>query len=87
MDDKFIGMVCRIQSYNSNNINICALCNHVGIRDEVAFVSSLCKIHNSKEEAYKSIAFNVCLDSKQCNERLTSIKKLEEILKCVNNIK
>ncbi|BDR65614.1 hypothetical protein K144316041_27040 [Clostridium tetani] len=87
MDGKPIGMVCKIPSYNSNNMNMCTLCNRMGRRDEVAFVSSLCKIPRSKEGAYKSIGFNVCLDSKQCNERLTSIKKLEEILKYVNNVK
>ncbi|MGL4990517.1 MAG: FBP domain-containing protein [Sarcina sp.] len=87
INNKSVGLSSKIINSNSNNMNICALCNHVGKNDEIAFVSSRCKIPNSKEGAYKSIAFNVCLNSLECNERITSTKKLEEILKGVNNIK
>ncbi len=87
MDGKFIGMSCRIQNFNSNNTNICVLCNHIGSEDEVAFVSPICKTSNSGQDAYRSIGFHVCLDSDKCNERIVSTEKLEDILKNVNNIK
>ena len=85
MDDNLIGMACRITNYNSNNTHICTLCNRVGRDNEVAFVSPICK--TTGENSYKSIGFNICLDSEKCNERIVSTEKLERILKDVNNIK
>lgn len=35
--------------------------------------------------AYKSIGFDICLDSNKCNERIESVEKLEKILKEVND--
>lgn len=87
MNDKLIGMACRIPSYSSNNAHICTLCNHVGSKNEVEFVSPICKTTNTKEGNYKSIGFDICLDSAKCNERIVSVEKLEKILKDVNNIK
>lgn len=87
MNDKLIGMACRIPNYSSNNTHICALCNHVGNQNEVAFVSPICKTTNTGEDAYRSIGFNICLDSQKCNDRIVSIEKLEKLLKNVNNIK
>lgn len=87
MNDKLIGMACRIPNYSSNNTHICALCNHVGNQNEVAFVSPICKTTNTREDAYRSIGFNICLDSQKCNDRIVSIEKLEKLLKNVNNIK
>lgn len=87
MDGNLIGMVCKIPSYSSNNTHMCALCNYVGRQNEVAFVSSICKTSNTGEGAYKSIGFNICLDSDKCNERIVAIEKLEKILKEINNIK
>lgn len=85
MDGNLLGMACRITNHSSNNTHICALCNHVGKDSDVAFVSPICK--TSGENSYKSIGFNICLDSKECNERIVSTEKLERILKDVNNIK
>ena len=87
MDGKLIGMSCRITNYSSSNAHICALCNHVGKENEVTFVSPICKTADTGENAYRSIGFDMCLDSGKCNERIASIDKLEEILKDVNNIK
>ena len=87
MNGKLIGMTCRLTNYSSNNTHLCALCNHVGRENEVAFVSAICKTANTGEGAYKSIGFDLCLDSEKCNERIASIEKLEKILKDVNNIK
>ncbi|MGV2687308.1 elongation factor G-binding protein, partial [Clostridium perfringens] len=87
MNGKLIGMACRIPNYSSNNAHICTLCNHVGGKNEIAFVSSICKTANPKEGNYKSIGFDICLDSTKCNERIVSVEKLEKILKDVNNIK
>ncbi|MDP4091257.1 MAG: elongation factor G-binding protein, partial [Bacillota bacterium] len=47
---------------------------------EVAAVSPVCKTSNSSEGAYRSIGFDICLDSGKCNERITSTEKLENIL-------
>jgi len=85
MEGNLMGMSCRITNHNSNNTHICTLCNHVGRDNEVAFVSPICK--TTGENYYKSIGFNVCLDSAQCNDRIVSTEKLEKILRDVNNIK
>lgn len=87
MNGKLIGMACRVPNYSSNNSHICVLCNHVGGESEVAFVSPICKTTNTGEGAYKSMGFDLCLDSEKCNERIVGIEKLEKILKDVNNIK
>lgn len=87
MNGKLIGMACRITTCGSNNTHLCVLCNHVGGENEVAFVSPMCKTSNTGEGAYRSIGFDICLDSEKCNERISAIDKLEKILKDVNNIK
>jgi hypothetical protein len=87
MNGKLIGMACRITNCGSNNTHLCVLCNHVGGENEVAFVSPMCKTSNTGEGAYRSIGFDMCLDSAKCNERIASIDKLEKFLKDVNNIK
>lgn len=86
-NDKLLGMACRLSEVNTTNTHICTLCNHAGPQSEVDFVSPICKTSRTTEDAYKSLGFYVCLDSKKCNERITSTKKLEELLKEVNNIK
>lgn len=87
LDDKLLGMACRLSESNSNNAHICTLCNHMGKNDEIGFVSPICKTSGKNLDAYKTIGFHVCLDSEKCNERITSTEKLEELLKIVNNIK
>jgi len=87
MDDKLIGMTCKITNDSSNNTHVCALCKRVGSENDVAFVSAICKTDNTGEGAYKSTGFDICLDSHKCNDRIVSIEKLEKILKNVNNIK
>lgn len=84
---KLIGMACRISSYGTNNAHRCVLCNHSAGENEVDFVSPICKTANTGEAAYRSIDFDLCLDSKKCNERIVAIEKLEKILKGVNSIK
>lgn len=87
LNEKLTGMTCKITSSGSNNSHMCVLCNHIGRENDVAFVSAICKTPNSGEGAYKSIGFDICLDSQKCNDRISSIEKLEKILKEVNNIK
>lgn len=87
MNGKFISMSCRLPNSNFNNSNVCAICNHIGFENEVAFVSPVCKTASSNRDAYRSIGFYMCLDSAKCNERIVSVEKLEKILKDVNNIK
>lgn len=87
LDGKLVGMACRLPNQSKRSTHICSVCNHVGSGDEVAFVSPLCKTDTSGKNSYRSIGFDLCLDSKMCNERITSTEKLEKILKNVNNIK
>ncbi|MCM1990032.1 FusB/FusC family EF-G-binding protein [Oceanirhabdus seepicola] len=76
LNDKLVGMICRITKVASKGYNICALCNSFGKSDEVAFVSVVCK----RSANYKSRGFYLCMDSEKCNERITSISKLEELI-------
>ncbi len=87
MDGKLVGMACRLTNSNSNNTNVCTVCNHIASDNEVAFVSPICKTSNTGIGAYKSIGFHICLDSASCNDRITSTEKLEKLLKDVNNLK
>jgi len=86
MNGNLIGMACRIVNCNSKNTHICALCNHSGDENEVSFVSPICKTDNASEGGYRSIGFNICLNSEECNERIVTTEKLEKLLKDVNNI-
>ena len=85
LDGKLLGMACRIAKTTKKSSNICAICNRIGSEREVEFVSPICK--PLSEEDYKSLGFYICLDSKECNERIESVEKLEDILKVVNRIK
>ena len=85
MDGKLLGMACRLTSSKRNSTNICTLCNHIGSESEVAFVSPICKPQS--QDDYKSLGFYVCLNSLECNERITSTEKLEQLIKDVNRIK
>lgn len=85
LDGKLLGMACRLPKTSNKGTNICALCNRIGSESEVAFVSPICK--QTSEDDYKSLGFYVCLDSSECNERIESVEKLEELIKTVNRIK
>ena len=85
LDGKLLGMACRLPKTTKKSSNICAICNRIGSEREVEFVSPICK--PLSEEDYKSLGFYICLDSKECNERIESVEKLEDILKVVNRIK
>lgn len=85
LNGKLLGMACRLPNFNSNNTHICTLCNYPGKDDEVAFVSPLCKPKGIDD--YKSLGFDICLDSAACNERIMSTENLERLLKNVNNLK
>lgn len=85
INDTLLGMACRLTSSKPNSANICTLCNHIGSENEVAFVSPICKPKN--QDDYKSLGFYVCLNSSECNERITSTEKLENLIKNVNRLK
>ena len=85
MDGKLLGMACRLPNTISKSTNICSLCNHIGSENEIAFVSPICKARHVDD--YKSLGFYICLNSSECNERITSVEKLEKLLKDVNRIK
>ena len=85
LDGNLVGMACRISKPEPKSSHRCVLCNHIGKENEVSFVSPICK--QSSKDAYKSIGFDICLNSKDCNERIVSTDKIEDLLKTVNNIK
>ena len=85
LEEKLLGMACRVPKTNRESTNICTFYNKIGSEQEVAFVSPICK--QVREDDYKSLGFYVCLDSDECNERIESVEKLEKILKSVNRIK
>jgi len=85
MDGKLLGMACRVSNSGTNNAHRCVLCNHSAGDNEVNFVSPICK--TTGIDSYRSIGFDLCLDSKKCNERVVSTEKLVKLLKDVNNIK
>lgn len=87
INDKLVGMACRITNHGSNKAHMCCLCNHIGKENEVAFVSPICKTSGTSEGTYRSIGFDICLSNERCNDRIQSVEKLEELLKDVNNIK
>ncbi|MGL5577065.1 MAG: FusB/FusC family EF-G-binding protein [Sarcina sp.] len=86
LDGKLFGMSCRLSTPTTSNANVCTLCNHVGDQNEVAFVSPICKTSSKNLDAYKSLGFHICLDSSECNKRITSTDKLEDLIKKVNNL-
>lgn len=85
VDGKLLGMACRLTLNSPKGANVCTLCNHIASENEVAFVSPICKPRS--EDDYKSLGFHICLNSEECNERITSTEKLENLLKTVNRIK
>lgn len=85
VDGKLLGMACRLTLNSPKGANVCTLCNHIGSENEVAFVSPICKPRS--EDDYKSLGFHICLNSEECNERITSTENLENLLKTVNRIK
>lgn len=85
VDGKLLGMACRLTLNSPKGANVCTLCNHIGSENEVAFVSPICKPRS--EDDYKSLGFHICLNSAECNERITSTENLENLLKTVNRIK
>ncbi|MGL5675303.1 MAG: FusB/FusC family EF-G-binding protein [Cellulosilyticaceae bacterium] len=87
IDGKMRGMACRLPNATSKNNHICTLCSHVGDATEVASVSPICKTRSSDGDSYRSISFDICLDSAKCNERIASTEKLEKLLKEVGQIK
>ncbi|OHW63565.1 fibronectin-binding protein (FBP) [Andreesenia angusta] len=86
IDGVLLGMTCRIISQKNTNSYVCALCNYVGRDGEVISVSPVCKTRESGRDTYKSIGISICKNSDECNSRISSIERLEDILKTVNGI-
>ena len=84
LNGNLLGMSCRLTESKPNSSNICTLCNHIGTSAEVGFVSPICKPKN--QDDYKSLGFYICLNSDECNERITSTEKLETLIKIVNRL-
>lgn len=87
MENKYVGMACRIPNPSNRNIHVCSVCHKIGENNDVAFVSPVCKSRDQDKGAYRSIGFEMCLHGDKCNERIMHTERLEAILKKVNNIK
>lgn len=77
LDGKMVGIECRISPTGKNNI--CSICNGHG---EVAFFSTITKAKKAKNpDYYKAIGNLICIDSSECNKKITNVDYLEAFLK------
>lgn len=61
-----------------NKDNICSFCNRFG---KVAFISTITKAKKSNNpDYYKAIGNYICLDSAECNKKITNVAYLTTFL-------
>ena len=77
LDGKMVGIVCQLAPTSTKNI--CSFCNNVG---EVAYFSTITKAKKmNNPDYYKSIGNLICVDSSECNKKITDVDYLETFLK------
>ncbi|EKN70880.1 fibronectin-binding family protein [Neobacillus bataviensis LMG 21833] len=77
LNEKLMGIECKYSILNKDNI--CSFCNRFG---KVAFISTITKAKKSNNpDYYKAIGNYICLDSAECNRRITSVDYLTAFLK------
>jgi hypothetical protein len=75
-DEKLLGIECKYSILNKDNI--CSFCNRFG---KVAFISTITKAKKSNNpDYYKAIGNYICLDSIECNKKITSVDYLTSFL-------
>ncbi|WP_413303523.1 FusB/FusC family EF-G-binding protein [Bacillus sp. 1P10SD] len=75
-DEKLLGIDCKYSILNKDNI--CSFCNRFG---QVAFISTITKAKKSNNpDYYKAIGNYICLDSSECNKKITCVDYLTSFL-------
>jgi hypothetical protein len=75
-DEKLLGIECKYSILNKDNI--CSFCNRFG---KVAFISTITKAKKSNNpDYYKAIGNYICLDSAECNKKITNVDYLASFL-------
>jgi len=77
LEGKMIGIECDFTPTSSKNL--CSFCNSFG---EVAYFSTVTKAKKLKNpDYYKSIGNLICVDSSECNKKITNVEYLTTFLK------
>ncbi|MFJ7725351.1 FusB/FusC family EF-G-binding protein [Neobacillus sp. NPDC097160] len=76
LNEKLMGIECKYSIINKDNL--CSFCNRFG---QVAFISTITKAKKSNNpDYYKAIGNYICLDSAECNKKITSVDYLTTFL-------
>ncbi|MFZ7942809.1 FusB/FusC family EF-G-binding protein [Neobacillus sp. 19] len=76
LNENLMGIECKYSILNKDNI--CSFCNRFG---KVAFITTITKAKKSNNpDYYKAIGNYICLDSAECNKKITSVAYLTEFL-------
>lgn len=77
LNEELVGIECKFTTLSKDNM--CSFCNRFG---QVAFITTVTKAKKSNNpDYYKSIGNYICLDSEECNKKITSVEYLSEFLK------
>ncbi|MFK9090734.1 FusB/FusC family EF-G-binding protein [Bacillus salipaludis] len=76
LNEKLMGIECKYSILNKDSL--CSFCNRFG---QVAFISTITKAKKSNNpDYYKAIGNYICLDSAECNKKITSVAYLTTFL-------
>lgn len=77
LEGKIVGIECEFAPISKKNI--CSFCNNFG---EVVYFSTVTKARKSKNpDYYRSIGNLICVDSSECNKKITNVEYLTTFLK------
>jgi hypothetical protein len=77
LEEKMVGIECEFAP--SSKKNLCSFCNSFG---EVSYFSTITKAKKSNNpDYYKSIGNLICVDSSECNKKITNVEFLTTFLK------
>jgi hypothetical protein len=77
LENKMVGIECKYTPISKDNI--CSFCNHFG---QVAYISTITKAKKAKNpDYYKAIGNYICIDSTECNKKITSTDYLTAFLR------
>ncbi|TKC17125.1 FusB/FusC family EF-G-binding protein [Robertmurraya kyonggiensis] len=76
LDGEMVGIECRLTPISKKNM--CSICNSFS---EVSYFSTVTKAKKAKNpDYYKSIGNIICVDSAECNKKITDVEYLEAFL-------
>lgn len=77
LEGKIVGIECEFAP--SSKKNLCSFCNSFG---DVAYFSTITKAKKSNNpDYYKSIGNLICVDSSECNKKITNVEYVTTFLK------